>query len=79
MQGDVAVDADFAFDVVVDFLVGAAEDGVGLDADAAEFADAVLGGFGFEFAGGGDEGQESEVDVADVVSADFVSHLADCL
>ena len=58
-------------------MVAAAKDGVGLDPAGAQVADAVLGGLGLEFAGGGYVGEQGEVDVVDVLAADVVSHLAD--
>ena len=56
--------------------VGAAGQDVGEDADAAQGGDAVLGGFGLQFAGGADMDQEGEVDVHDVFGADFTAQLA---
>ena len=52
---------DLALDVVVHVVVRAADDGIRLDADAAELSDAVLSGLGLELAGGRYVGQESYV------------------
>ena len=73
----VAEEGELFLDAAGNFGVAAADEGVGLDADAAQFFYAVLGGFGFQFFGGGDVGQEGEVDVEDVVSPHGVAHLSD--
>ena len=41
--------------------------------------DALLGGLGLELAGGGDVGEEGDVDVVDVLAPHIVAHLADGL
>ena len=65
----IAEQRNFAFDVVAKIHFGAAEDDVRLDAEAAQFLDGMLGGLGFELAGGLDVGHQREVDVEDVVLA----------
>ena len=53
---DVAEEGDFGFEICRERAFGTADEDVGLDADGAEFFNAVLGGFGFEFLSGGDPG-----------------------
>ncbi len=60
-------------------LFGAAQEDVGLDADGAQFLDAVLGRLGLDLAGGLDEGHQGQVDVADVLFAQVALELADGL
>ena len=60
-------------------MVAAAEDGVGLYADAAKLSGAVLRRLRLKLSGGADVGQEGEVDVEDAVPAHVISHLADGL
>ena len=79
LTGNVTERGDFLADARRDGLVAAADYGVGLDTDGAEFLDAVLGGLGLEFLGCGEVGEEGQVDVVDVVAADVVAHLTDGL
>ena len=60
-------------------MVGAQDDDVGLDADAAQLLDRVLGGLGLELARGGQGGEQRHVDVQHVRAADVLAHLADRL
>ena len=76
---DVAEQGDLGLDVLAEDFFGAAQEQVGLDADGAQFLDAVLGGLGLDLAGGLDEGHQGEVDVADVVLAQVALELADGL
>ena len=73
------MDGYFVFDFVVHLMVGAADYGVGQYADAAQLADAVLGGLRLQLAGGGYVGQECHVYIEGVVAPDFVPHLANRL
>ena len=57
--------------------VTAAKENIGLDTDAEHFFYAVLGGLGFEFAGRGDERNQSDVNEERVLGAEFEAHLAD--
>src|SRR5258705_9511277 len=75
--GYVAEEGDFLFQVGGDVAVAAAQQNVGLDTDAEHFFYAVLGGLGFQFAGGGDEGNERHVDEECVFCAEFEAHLTD--
>src|ERR1700704_5380628 len=75
--GNVAEEGDFLFEVGGDVAVAAAQQNVGLDTDAEHFFYAVLGGLGFQFAGGGDEGNQSDVDEERVFCAKFEAHLTD--
>jgi type II secretory pathway component PulM len=76
---DVAEERDLALDVGVEEAVGAAEQDVGLDADRAQVAHAVLRRLGLQLAGGADERHQRQVDVERVVAADVLAELADRL
>ena len=60
-------------------MVAPEDDDVGLDADAAELLDGVLGRLGLELAGRRERRQQRHVDVEDVGAADVLAHLADRL
>src|SRR5580658_3038732 len=75
--GDVAEEGDFFLEVGGDVAIAAAKQNVGLNTDAEHFLDAVLGGLGFQFAGGRDEGNERDVNEKRVLGAEFEAHLAD--
>ena len=60
-------------------MVGAEHDDIGLDADAAQLLDRVLGGLRLELARGGQLGEQRHVDVQHVRPADILAHLADGL
>ena len=77
--GDVAEERDLALDVGVEEPVGAAEQDVGLDADRAQVADAVLRRLGLQLAGRADERHQRQVDVERVLAADVEAELADRL
>ena len=74
---DVAEQRDLALDVGIEEAIGPAEQDVGLNADRAQVADAVLGRLGLQLAGRADERHEREVDVQRVVAADVLAELAD--
>src|SRR5436190_87245 len=74
---DVAEERDLSLDVVVEVAVGAAEEDIGLDADRAQVAHAVLRRLGLQLAGGADERHQRQVDVERVVAADVLAQLAD--
>ena len=57
----------------------AAEEDVGLDADLAQLLDGVLRRLGLQLVGGGDVGDEREVDEEGVAAADVLAELADRL
>ena len=76
---DVAEHRQLVLDVVGDGLVGAADDGVGLDAERAQLLDGVLRRLGLELARGLDVGQQGDVDVEDVAAPHLAAHLADGL
>ena len=76
---DVAEERDLALDVLIEEAVGAAEQDVGLDADGAQVAHAVLRRLGLELAGRADEGHQRQVDVERVLAADVLAQLADRL
>ena len=69
--------AILAFHLLRQEAVGAAEQDVGLDSDGEQLLDGVLGGLGFELAGGGDEGDQGDVDEERVFAAVLLAHLAD--
>ncbi len=60
-------------------LVRPADDHVGLDADAAQLGDAVLGRLGLQLVAAGDVGQQGHVDVERVGASHILAHLADGL
>ena len=74
----VAEEGDLLPELLVDGLVGAGDQDVGLDADGAQLLDGVLRRLRLQLPGG-DARQEREVDVEDVVAADVVAELADGL
>ena len=76
---DVGEQRDLLADLVGDLAVGAEHDAVGLDADAAQLLDRVLGRLGLELAGRGEGRQQRDVDVQDVLAAHVLAHLADRL
>ena len=76
---DVAEERDLPLDVLVEEPIGAAEQDVGLDADRAQVADAVLRRLGLQLAGGADERHQRQVDVERVLAADVLAQLADRL
>ena len=77
--GDVAEARDLGADGGVDLVVGAADDEVGLEAEGAQLAHAVLRGLGLHLVRGGDVGHQAHVDEDAVVAALLVSELTDGL
>ena len=73
---DVAHQADLALEAGADLAVGAADQRVGLDTDAAQRGDRVLGRLGLQLAGRRDVGHQRDVQEEAVVAADLVPHLA---
>ena len=76
---DVAEERDLPLDVLVEVSIRPAQQDVGLDADRAQVADAVLRRLGLELARGADERHECQVDVERVLAADVLAQLADGL
>ena len=70
---------DLGAHVVVDVVVAAQHDDVGLDAEAPQLLDGVLRGLGLHLVGRRDIGHERDVDVADVLGAGILLVLADGL
>ena len=70
---------DLGAHVVVDVVVAAQHDDVGLDAEAPQLLDGVLRGLGLHLMGRRDIGHERDVDVADVLGAGILLVLADGL
>ena len=68
---------DLRLDVLDEEAVGAAEQDVGLNSDAEQFFDRVLGGLGLQLLGSRDEGHQRDVDEERVLAAQFLAHLAD--
>jgi hypothetical protein len=68
--------ADLALEVGADLAVGAADQRVGLDADAAQRGHRVLGRLGLQLAGRRDVRDQRDVQEEAVVTADLVPHLA---
>ena len=73
---DVAHHRDLLLHRLGDLAVGAAHDGVGLDADRAQRRDGVLGRLGLELLGRADPRHQRDVQEEDVVAAEVVAHLA---
>jgi hypothetical protein len=74
--GHVGEQRDFFALFFRDAPVGAAQQGVGLDADFAQLLHGVLGGLGLELARSGDEGHVGQVDEGGVVRAELQAELA---
>src|SRR5207247_690510 len=68
LLGDVAIEGELGLDVGGEEAVGAAEEDARGDADGPQLAHAVLHGLGLELVGGGDVGDEGEVDEDRVVA-----------
>ena len=79
VAADVAEQGDLAPRVLVDLVLGAADDHVRLDADALELLDRVLRRLGLQLAGRGDVGQQGQVDEHAALAAELVAELADRL
>ena len=76
---DVGEQRDLVADVARELLVRAADDDVGMDADAAQLVDGVLRRLRLQLAGRLDERHERDVDVDDVLGPDLAPELADRL
>jgi hypothetical protein len=77
--GDVAEQADFLADVVVERVFGAQHNQVGLDADAEQLLHTVLGRFCLELAGLAQVGNQGHMGVQYVLAANIRGYLADGL
>ena len=75
----VAEKRDLFLDVAAEIDFATADDDVGLDADGAQFLDAVLGGLGFDLAGHAQVGHQGQVDAQGVFPAEVAAQLADGL
>src|ERR1051326_6606633 len=75
----VAEERDLAPLVLRQRPVGAADDGVGLDADLAQLLHRVLRRLGLDLARGGDVRDERQVQVADIVASELEADLPDRL
>ena len=69
--------AILSLELDVEEAIGAAEQDVGLDADGAQVADAVLGRLGLQLAGRADERHQRQVNVERVLTADVLPQLTD--
>src|SRR5580704_4630010 len=74
--GDVAEEGYFFLEILGDVAIASAKKDIGLNADAEHFFDRMLGRLGLEFAGGGDVGNESDVNEQRVFGSEFEAHLA---
>ena len=74
---DVAEQGDLRPLAVGQRMLAAADDDLGLDAEAGQLAHAVLGRLGLQLAGGGDIGNERGVDATVLAAAEIVAELAD--
>jgi hypothetical protein len=79
LDGQRREQGDLAADVVRQLALRAAQDHVGLDADAPQLVDRVLRGFGLELPGVPDVRHEREVDEQAVAAPDVHGELADGL
>ena len=61
LLGDVAEEGDLLAQLLGHGVVGAADDHIRLDTDAAQLLDAVLDGLGLQLAGGADVGEQGHV------------------
>ena len=75
----IAEHGDLVLHLLGDGLLRAADEDIRLDADGAQFLDAVLRRLRLELAGSRDVRQQRDVDVERVVRADFLLDLADGL
>src|SRR5213079_1551855 len=66
---------DLALQLLRERPLGATHQDVGLDPDLHQLPDGVLGRLGLELGGGGDEGDEREVDEQRIVAADLLAEL----
>ena len=76
---DIAEARDFGANAVVDIVIGAQDDDVGLDAKAAQLLNGMLRGLGLDLVSCGDIGNQAHVDEADVLGASIFAILADGL
>ena len=71
--------SDLAFEFSVDLPVAATHQHIRLDADRAELLHGVLGGLGFQFAGGADVGQQGHMDVSQITATHIAPEFTDGL
>ena len=76
---DVAEGGNLLLDLAAQGAFRAAEQNIGLDADAQQLLDRVLRGLGLQLLGGGNPRHQREVDKDRVLAAQFLTHLADGL
>ena len=76
---DIAERRDLVADLFVHLVVGAQDNDVRRDAQAAQLLDGVLGGLGLHLVRCGDVGEQRHVDVADVLVSHILAELADSL
>ena len=74
---DVAEERNLAAQIPRQHPIRPAQQDVGLDADRAQVADAVLGRLGLELAGRADEGDQRQVHVEGVLASEILAQLAD--
>ena len=76
---DVGEEGDLVLDPLVELLVRAADDHVGVDTDAAQLVDGVLRRLRLQLAGGLDERDERAVEIEHVLGPDLAPELPDRL
>ena len=76
---DAALQRDLAPRIGRDRMLGAAEQEVRLDADAAQLAHRMLGRLGLQLAGRGEERHQRQVQIGDPVAAELEAELPDRL
>ena len=79
MHVDVGEERDLVEDLVVDRLVAAQDDDVGLNTDAAQRAHGVLRGLRLQLSGCTDLREQRHVHVEHVPASDVLAHLPDRL
>src|SRR5581483_3647242 len=75
---DVTEQGDFGFDFGFKVAIGPAEQDVRLNTKAREFFHAVLGGLGFQFAGGRNKGNQGKMDIQDMFATPIPAEPANC-
>lgn len=73
---DIAEHCDLGLVVLIEVMLGAADDNVGLNSDLTELGDGLLRGFRLNFSCCTDERKEGDVDKADIFPADFERELS---
>ena len=79
LNRDVGEEGDLLTHVIGNWMVGAQDDDVGLNAAAAQLLHRVLGGLRLQLTGGGEFWKQRDVDVERVATANILLQLSNCL